>query len=173
MPVDFPPDVAARFWAKVCCRAPEECWPWLGAVDKDGYGVFGVSSTVKSMRAHRVAFMLVHGDPGDLQVLHRCDVRGCCNPGCLFLGTPLTNMQDKVAKGRYVNGMTGRSDLACRGEDHGNAILSEDQVRQIREEYVPRKVPLVYFAKKFGVGISTIHYALHTGWRPVEGSSCP
>lgn len=171
--VDFQPDVIERFWEKVRRGAPDICWPWQGAVDKDGYGVFGVSTKVKSMRAHRVAFIITYGDPGKLQVLHKCDNPPCCNPRCLFEGTPLMNMRDKLAKGRHVSGTKGRPDLVLRGEEHPNAILTDDQVRQIREGYVPRKVPLIYFAEKFGVAISTVHYALATGRKSLEMVTCP
>jgi hypothetical protein len=50
--------------------------------------------------AHRLAFALTKGEPGLLHVCHDCDSPACCNPAHLCLGTPKTNAQDKVQRGR-------------------------------------------------------------------------
>lgn len=92
-------DLATRFWAKVDRRGPDECWPWLAVTNHGGYGMVSVDNVMR--RAHRVAWELVNGPiPEGIKVLHRCDVRACCNPGHLFLGTQRANIDDMVAKGR-------------------------------------------------------------------------
>lgn len=54
--------------------------------------------------AHCLVWEYTYGPvPDGLHVLHRCDNPPCCNPEHLFLGTPLDNMRDKVAKGRHAN----------------------------------------------------------------------
>lgn len=99
-----------RFWAKV--DKAGEHWLWTGKPGEDGYGQFrsgGAGSP--TIRAHRAAWAFAHGEmpPDDMLVCHHCDIPLCCNPVCLFLGTPAQNSADMRAKGRQ-----------CRGEDHPN-----------------------------------------------------
>lgn len=97
-----------RFWAKVCKRNADECWPWQGSgLGREGYGQFTVTSTGGASRkqlhlyAHRVAWIVTRGDiPQGVSVLHRCDNPGCVNPDHLFLGSQLDNMRDASQKGR-------------------------------------------------------------------------
>ena len=65
---------------------------------------------------HRLMWEQKNGPvPDGLFVLHRCDVRACCNPDHLFLGTPLDNMQDMHAKGRFIPNTEGfRRKLSCK-----------------------------------------------------------
>jgi hypothetical protein len=167
--VELTESAKSRFWKKVDRRGQKACWPWLGARDKDGYGVFGVSTKVKTARAHRVAWQLTNGDLGDLQVLHDCDVPECCNPNHLFLGTNHDNVRDKMAKGRHVSGMATKPERAVKGERHGNAKLTDEAVREIRRSYVPRKVTLKSLAEKFGVSVNTIHWVVKGSfWKHVR-----
>lgn len=163
----------ARFWSKVDKKGPRHprlgtrCWEWAVAKDKDGYGVFGLSTSVKSVRAHRFSWLLRHHAEAEDLVLHACDNPSCVRPSHLFEGTPATNMADKMAKGRHVVATKGRPDLAFHGSKHGNAKLTEEQVMQIRAEYVPRKVPLRVFATRYGVCVAAVHYAIEVGWKHV------
>lgn len=111
----------ARFWSKVDKRGADECWPWLGTRDKDGYGkIYGVR---RHLRAHRLSVWLIAGVEPTGLVCHTCDVPSCVNPAHLFVGTPLDNMRDKIAK--------GRARYEC-GEDHHGARLTAAAVVEIR-----------------------------------------
>ncbi len=95
-----PPMTAERFWAKVLIGEPDECWPYLGWCDEDGYGDVGWHG--RHIRAHRLVSILLHGPiPAGIIVLHICDNPPCCNPRHLRRGTHADNMRDKMEKGRF------------------------------------------------------------------------
>lgn len=115
---------AERFWRKVQRGHWRTCWPWLGSRTKRGdYGQFGSGTAGRSIKAHRVAYILTYGPPppDKPHVLHSCDFGLCCNPRHLRAGTHPENMADKVKRGR-----------TSKGERHGNAKLTAPDVRAIR-----------------------------------------
>lgn len=106
-----------RFWSKVDVRGADDCWLWTRCVSTPGYGQFCGRS------AHRVAYELAKGPiPQGLCVLHSCDVRRCCNPAHLRVGTNADNMRDKLERGREGHGayrkLTARQVRAIRAKAH-------------------------------------------------------
>ena len=141
------------FWARVA--KTDDCWLWIGNVDKDGYGILTANIyPLKSytFKAHRLAWFITNADPYGYCVLHRCDNPSCVNPGHLFLGTFKDNTQDMLVKGRY--------------RVPSNTILSYDIAESIREKYfVARKmgkpITQMLLAAMYGVKYNTIWKILH------------
>lgn len=138
----------ARFWAKVDKRGPDECWPWTGAKSNGGYG--NVAIRQRATGAHRVAWAIANGDPGEAHVLHTCDNPPCVNPAHLFLGTSADNALDKARKGRTRGNPLGRKPK-----------LTDEQIRKIRTDQ--RECAVV--ATEYGVCKDTI-YGIRQGRLP-------
>jgi len=116
------PTTEERFEAKYTPDPNTGCWNWTAFVNSQGYGAFSLDG--KAIVAHRVSYMMFVGPiPAEICVCHKCDNPGCVNPDHLFLGTRADNMRDKVVKGRQA-----------RGENQGNARLTESVIRAIRED---------------------------------------
>ena len=139
------------FWRHVQRGAPTECWLWIGARFANGYGRVRLS-TLRTSVAHRLAWRLTYGDvPTDRFVCHHCDVRSCCNPAHLFLGTAVDNVQDCIRKGRRA---------MLRGTAHPNARLTEDDVVAIRRRREDGE-PLLGIALAFGITRSMVSLIAH------------
>ena len=159
-----------RFWEKVNkdgpiplhCPELGPCWLWTASKDGCGYGWIGLGNR-KLGKAHQVSWELHFGPiPEDKCVLHHCDLPECSNPRHLFLGTQKDNALDRESKGRG-NHATGvrcgaftHPECRPRGPQHGNARLSEMQVREIRQMYTGAYGEQKALAKKYGVDIQTI-----------------
>lgn len=91
-------DSSAVFWTWVEVGTDDECWPYTGHRDRDGYGRF------RRQGAHRVAFRIANGYEAEESVLHNCDNRACCNPRHLYEGTQQENIRDRVTRGRSATG---------------------------------------------------------------------
>lgn len=151
-------DPETRFWLQV--RKKPGCWTWLGCLNKDGYGVIRVNGERPS--AHRYSWMIHFGEiPEGIQVLHHCDNPSCVRPDHLFLGTIQDNVDDCMRKGR---------DKSAPGESNYGAVLTEEQVLEIRRRYKPKckKNGGKALGKLFGVDAEQI-YRICSGksWRHI------
>ncbi len=91
-----------RFWAKV--QKTHTCWPWEGAKDRSGYGVFHIGSRKDGTRcnviAHRWVWEQEHGPiPSGLQIDHLCRNRACQNTAHMELVTSAENTR----RGEWAN----------------------------------------------------------------------
>lgn len=121
--------------------------------------------------ASRQAWIERHGDPGDRAVLHTCSGgsgdKGCINVRHLRLGDDAENTRDRDDAGHTVVPM-------LRGEEHGNAKLTVDQVREIRRRYAPganrhSTGNRAALAEEFGVAPSTIRDVVQRRrWKHVD-----
>jgi hypothetical protein len=151
----------ARFAAKVDRNGPipahrpelGPCHVWTGGLSHDGYGKFSIGSrtdgTLRTVRAHRVSFYLVHRRWPEPFGLHHCDNRPCVNDAHLFEGTVAENSADMVAKDRQP-----------AGERHGGRKLTQQAVRDMRGEYAAGGVTQAELAQRHGVSISAIGHIL-------------
>ena len=128
-------NTAAKFWAGVDkSGGPDACWPWLGALNANGYGK--VTWGGRTEIASRVAWRLTHGaDPGHF-ACHRCDNPPCCNPAHLFDGTVQENTDDMISKGRaprFEEADRNRRARRARGERNPSAKIGEAQAVAVLE----------------------------------------
>lgn len=161
-----------RFEAKITKRGPDECWEWRGSKTIEGYGRFGIGTTL--YLSNRIAWVIENGPiPDGMLVLHSCDNPRCCNTNHFFLGTHLTNTRDKLAKGRGNHAKGDRQarrlhpELFPIGEDHYCCRFKESDVREIRrladEGFILRDI-----AKDRGVSYNAIRkIVLRISWKHV------
>ncbi len=128
---------------------PNECWNWLGAKDKKGYGV------KNKVRAHRISYAMHKGViPDGMLICHHCDNPPCVNPSHLFLGTCADNNRDRAAKKRTKTGNRIGIPLPyMQGEKHHQAKLSWEAVRIIRAS----KLKGVELSRLFGMSAAVVN----------------
>ena len=137
--------LAARFWSRVNKQGPiavpdlGNCWLWTGHLMPNGYGRLRTEVYNIAKQAHCVAFFLTYGHYPKPQGLHKCDVRACVRPSHIFEGTQQENVEDMMSKKRQV-----------LGEKNGKAVLTEKEVKKIREQ-LRQGIRQVDLAAKYGV----------------------
>lgn len=137
-------------WLYIDIQGPDDCWPWFGVSNVDGYGRAFHES--KRVLAHRLSYCLHNAVDFEefrstgLLVRHTCDNPPCCNPRHLISGTHAENMSDKVARGRTY---------ARRGSAVNTAILNEETVQAVKRrlKFGDRRRDI---ASDFGVSLSAI-----------------
>lgn len=133
------PATKTDVWLRIDVRGADECWPFTGSIDKQGYGYFTYGSRKDGTRrvttAHRVAYETRFGDVSPELVLDHCchneDLdcpggdtclhRRCCNPSHVELVTP------------SVNGRSGRSSVFNLHKTHCPKGHPYDQVNTYRQ----------------------------------------
>jgi len=87
-----------RFWSRVNRKGKNECWEWMAGKTGFGYGEIWIQG--KEWNSHRLCYFVEVGDPGKLNVLHKCDNPSCVNPAHLYAGTQAQNMRDAFIRNR-------------------------------------------------------------------------
>lgn len=151
--------VEQRFWEKV--DKTGGCWLWTSAVCTPlGHGCFWLNGG--NVYPHRLVYEWAYGKiPKGLFVCHTCDNGGCVNPKHLFLGTHQDNMDDMARKGRakYPGATNPR-----KGAKHHKTKLTELMVQRLR--IVGDALPLSFYSKVTGVGLSALWAAIHgVNWK--------
>lgn len=136
-----------RFWSKVDLDGKDhfDCWEWKASITGRGYGQYWHNG--RHVHAHRHAYFLNFGrlPSGRKSVIrHRCDNPLCVNPLHLIEGSQSDNALEGYRRG-------GRERM--RGERHGLAKLTAEQVRAIRAD--TRSASMV--AAEFGLHWSHVY----------------
>lgn len=131
-----------RFFANISPFTNEKgCLLWIGCKQSDGYGVFRVNG--KKMKAHRFSYLYWVGSiSAGLLICHHCDNPACVNPNHLFIGSVRDNLMDCINKGR---------NNPMKGERHGMAKLTTQQVFEIRRLYAIGGITQQQLAIKFEI----------------------
>lgn len=148
-------DCRRAFDKRVDVRGEDECWPWTGHLNPKGYGILTTYTDGKAQKhkAHRVSFEIENGYLPEV-VRHRCDNPPCCNPRHLQGGSHVDNVIDRDNRGR-----------TAKGSCHGRAVLTEEDVREMRRERLSARAA----ATKYGVTYSVAYRAMQgTTWRHVR-----
>jgi hypothetical protein len=127
------------------------CWSWTGRINSIGYGNLEYKGEV--YYSHRIAYAFHNKiSEFELEVMHSCDNKICCNPYHLLLGTQDQNILDAMIKNRHVKGNT-----------HGMTKYSEEVVKQIRLDY-QNGMSINDLMIKYGIS-KYIYRILNNQWR--------
>ena len=149
-----PANTPEVLWSKVEKKGEDECWPWIGFRNKDGYGRVQINDW--QYYAHRVIYNLVYPGVIDIRapkltdekgfLLHTCDNPSCCNPKHLWVGTHRENMEDKVRKNRQKRFPTDTGPR-CK-----LTMTQAREARQLRKDGIPTRE----LAKRFGISLPSM-----------------
>lgn len=129
-----------RFWSKVNLPNQAGCMLWKDSPSFYGYGRLRLEG--KQVGAHRVSLLLSEGPPpvGKNLATHTCRNRTCVAPAHLRWADPQENADDRERDG-----------TALRGERHGQAKLTAEQVQEIRIRYASGGALQQTLADEYGV----------------------
>lgn len=142
----------AWLMARVVINEATQCWVWQKSrTEPEGYGCYQdkINDKWVTQYTHRLSWALHYGPiPVGLFVLHRCDIRPCCNPTHLFTGTQRDNIVDAYAKGRIA-----------RGDARSDTKLPDDVIMIVRQRYTMGE-SLRAIGREYGVSHSLLSLIL-------------
>lgn len=135
-----------------------ECAIWRHA-KSNGYPEARIDG--RKQRIHRVVLFLSKPDTDpSLDACHSCDNPPCIEPTHLFGGTARDNALDMVAKNRINIG------IRRTGQDSHLAVLSNNEVLEIRRKYASGQYTQRGLAKEYNIGQTTVgHIVRREQWR--------
>ena len=156
MPNIYTGDVIKRFYEKVV-PVKSGCHIWRSRLnEQDKHGTLNVNGV--AIPAYRIALEIKLGRPiaKGMQANHTCDVRACVNQDHLYEGTQKDNIGDAIRRGRFVKPpRNGINPPVHIGESNNNAVMTEELVRQLREDK-KSGMSQVALAKKYGISTGTV-----------------
>lgn len=171
--------LAERFAAKIG-QSPTGCWPWLGFVDKVGYGRIRSEGgrSGESAYAHRVSYALhVAPIPEGTEIDHLCGVRSCVNPEHLEAVSHTENVQRGAAALATRTGRCSRGhDISVHGYFRNGRYHHCNECRRLRRAGVApatereAQKTIIDLARTLGWRVAHFRPAVTSkGWRtPVE-----
>lgn len=147
------------------------CILWTKATAGNGYGV--TSHLGKQVYAHRLAAIKKFGlIPPKIVVAHTCDVPACVNPDHLFICTQQENLADMRSKGRGakgdLHGLRKHPECSAKGEKVASSKLTEQQIIEIREKYIPKQISLKSIGDEYGIAFQTVSRIVNNkSWKHV------
>lgn len=141
-------DSRERFESKINRDGPNGCWVWTGSYFNSGYGQFAIRAEgkFKAVKASRQAWRYFRNEePGEMQVLHKCDNKACVNPDHLYLGTHQQNMRDSAERGTH-----------CKGERSHKFKRYEGLIDRIRDLRRAR-YPIEWICEYLNIGVTTYY----------------
>lgn len=162
----WPPTVAqiARFALNIDASAgPNACHPWLGNLDRDGYGNFYPRPRGR-IGSHRFALQLKLGRELAAGEVARhgktCTTRACCNDRHLLEGTQADNIRDRDEAGH-----------APSGERNWKSKLTAADVLVIRRR-IAGGDSQAEIARDLGVGRKCVEHVVHgRNWKHVPAQA--
>ncbi len=179
-------DIVEKFNKSYVVDSKTGCWEWVKGKFTLGYGAISVNG--KTMKAHRVSYIIKYGEILDGRlVCHKCDNPSCVNPDHLFLGSTKDNTRDMMAKGRsgvithrsyagdqnpFFNkkhSIYTKEKIADihRGEGSCKAKLNDDKVKYILEN---QELGMNALGRMLGVSAASVWQVIHGySWTHVTG----
>lgn len=131
------------------------CWLWQKCCQSNGYGIIRVKG--KNIKTHRLSYSIFKGEIPKGQIIrHICDIKKCCNPDHLILGTQQDNVNDREFRNR-----------GAKGSKSPNTILKEKDIIDILKMH-KNGYNGVKISKKYNIHKNSVYNILNgKTWRHV------
>lgn len=120
--------IAERIREKITVDTIDGCWPWTGAVDRDGYARIWVAGKMVTVTRWVLEQKLGRKLRRTEVARHTCDWPTCCRPKHLIVGTRQDNARDASERKLLLGNPHRRPFRPAR-------VVTDEQVRAIRQRY--------------------------------------